>query len=396
MKKYLFFALLLWTFVGQAAIKLPPFIGDNMVLQRDRPSTIWGNAASGEKITVSFINKTFSTIADNKGKWRLQLPPSKAGGPFTMTIKGRNSSVVLKDILVGDVWICAGGASMLLQTKEDSTSREEPAGANYSNIRLFGTRTGKKWIYCDSQSAGSFSGTAFFFARNLHLKLNIPIGMIQSETLDIAEIAELYNVSVKGIIWNDNPLNDFTPKPEILLPQRIQDYRANFKQIDLPFLFVEATDPSARELQKSVLAFKNTDRINAIDLAPNNTREIGRRLAALAKRRVYNLPTFAHGPQFDSFELRGKSVRIHFSNTGTGLKTNDKKNPTNFTIAGSDGHFHPAIAEIIDENTIEVFSPAVTTPAAVRYAWEKHPHGLNLVNSLNLPAYPFKTDNWKN
>ena len=87
-----------WT---EAKVKLPAILSDGMVLQRERPVKIWGNADKGENVTVVFKKKKFSTVAGEDGKWLVELPPMKAGGPFEMTV----NDIRLKDILVGDVWL---------------------------------------------------------------------------------------------------------------------------------------------------------------------------------------------------------------------------------------------------------------------------------------------------
>jgi len=96
-----------WT---EAKVKLPAILSDGMVLQRERPVKIWGNADKGENVTVVFKKKKFSTVAGEDGKWLVELPPMKAGGPFEMTV----NDIRLKDILVGDVWLCSGQSNMEL------------------------------------------------------------------------------------------------------------------------------------------------------------------------------------------------------------------------------------------------------------------------------------------
>src|SRR5882762_4326009 len=97
--------------IGQ--VRLPRLIGEGMVLQRDTELTLWGWAAAGEAVTVVFSGKKYPTKADAEGKWTVKLPPQKAGGPFTMDILATNQ-IMLKNILVGDVWLCSGQSNMVL------------------------------------------------------------------------------------------------------------------------------------------------------------------------------------------------------------------------------------------------------------------------------------------
>ena len=112
------FLLLIMLFVLSpvmfAQVRLPKLVRDSMILQRDTRLNIWGWAATGEKVSVRFNNKTAKTTTGKDGKWMVQLPPMKAGGPYTMNITGSNQ-LVLKDVLVGDVWLCAGQSNMVHQ-----------------------------------------------------------------------------------------------------------------------------------------------------------------------------------------------------------------------------------------------------------------------------------------
>src|SRR5688572_4335219 len=110
------FILLLSFLTVHAQIKLPALVRDSMILQRDTKLPVWGWASKGEKVTVQFLGKSYKTTTGTDGKWSVTLPALKAGGPFTMTISGSNK-IMLKDILVGDVWFCAGQSNMVHQMR---------------------------------------------------------------------------------------------------------------------------------------------------------------------------------------------------------------------------------------------------------------------------------------
>src|SRR5882672_105812 len=123
--------------VSAAQIKLPRLIRDSMVLQRDTKLNVWGWAAKDEKVSIKFTGKTYKTKTGNDGKWLVVLPPMKAGGPYTMDISGSNK-ITLKDILIGDVWICSGQSNMVHQMGLHSIRyANEVANANYPAIRHF-------------------------------------------------------------------------------------------------------------------------------------------------------------------------------------------------------------------------------------------------------------------
>ena len=118
-------------------VKLPRLVRDSMILQRDMKINIWGWASKGEKVSIKFNGKNYKTKTGNDGKWKLQLSPMKAGGPYTMVISGKNS-ITLHDILIGDVWFCSGQSNMVHQLKLHSVYYPEAIpDAHYPEIRQF-------------------------------------------------------------------------------------------------------------------------------------------------------------------------------------------------------------------------------------------------------------------
>jgi sialate O-acetylesterase len=136
-----------------------------------------------------------------------------------------------------------------------------------------------------------------------------------------------------------------------------------------------------------------TDIGNIHDTHPKNKQEVGRRLALWALAKVYGHEVVYSGPIYESMSVEGDKVRIHFTQTGTGLSTRDGKLPSHFTIAGADKKFHPADAKI-EGNSLVVHGPSVSKPVAVRFAWREDAEP-NLSNKEGLPASPFRTDQWR-
>jgi sialate O-acetylesterase len=183
--------------VIDAQVKLPQLIRDSMVLQRDAKVKIWGWAMKGEKITIRFNNKKFKAITAADGKWFVLLPATKAGGPYTMNITGRNK-IILKDILIGDVWICSGQSNMVHQMSlHNITYAEDIASAHYPEIRQFviptltnlqapqddlptGYGIAAGWKPATSDYVPQFSAVAYFFARQIYEKYHVPIGLINA------------------------------------------------------------------------------------------------------------------------------------------------------------------------------------------------------------------------
>ncbi len=178
-----------WATAAQAEVRLPHVFGDHMVLQRDMKVPVWGWADPGEKVAVTIGKQTAKTVADANGKWKLALEPLAAGGPLTMTVEGENT-VKLTDVLVGEVWLCSGQSNMAMTVNRCKDFEQEKATANCPEIRMakVANRFAKelkddceaKWIVCSSETVGSFSATAYFFARELNKELGVPVGLINS------------------------------------------------------------------------------------------------------------------------------------------------------------------------------------------------------------------------
>lgn len=184
--------LLLIQCVATAQIRLPQLVGDGMVLQRNKKINIWGWASPAEKVSVKFQNKTYKTTASANGNWQIQMPPIKAGGPYVMHIDGSNH-LIIKDILIGDVWFCSGQSNMaLLMERVKEKYPEEITSANHPQIRNFFVQTVSnvsqqatdlppgKWIKADTGGVLTFGATSYFFAKALYLKYHVPIGIINS------------------------------------------------------------------------------------------------------------------------------------------------------------------------------------------------------------------------
>ncbi|OON68939.1 sialate O-acetylesterase [Hymenobacter sp. CRA2] len=162
-----------------------------MVLQRDKPVAVWGWADKGEAVSVSFQGKTYRATTGPDGKWRVQLPALKAGGPYEMTFKGSNQ-LTLRDILVGDVWVCSGQSNMELPMNRVKDKYPDViAAATNPQIRQFDGPTryafkgpqadlpSGRWTAADPKAVLQFTAVGYFFARELHDKYKVPIGLIR-------------------------------------------------------------------------------------------------------------------------------------------------------------------------------------------------------------------------
>ena len=181
--------LFCFTLCCEAKVKLPRLISDGMVLQREAPVKIWGWASPKENVTLKFLGQNFKTKADKKGNWEIILPAQEAGGPYEIRI----NDITIKDILFGDVWLCSGQSNMELPIRRTlDLYADEAKDANNLYIRHFRVPMKYNFAREESDSQGGewqavtpanileFSATAYFFAKDLYEKYNIPIGLINT------------------------------------------------------------------------------------------------------------------------------------------------------------------------------------------------------------------------
>ncbi|MDQ3755282.1 MAG: sialate O-acetylesterase, partial [Acidobacteriota bacterium] len=174
----------------RADVILPDVLSGGMVLQRDRAVPVWGRADPGEAVTVRFAGQTKKAIADQDGKWRVNLAPLKANAtPATMIVAGKNT-IELKDVLVGEVWLVSGQSNMQWRLSESRDGEAAVAAANHPAIRLFNVSRQVAfkhaapplavWQACTPEAAREFSAAGYYFGVELQKELKVPIGLINS------------------------------------------------------------------------------------------------------------------------------------------------------------------------------------------------------------------------
>jgi len=174
---------------ARAELRLPAVFGDNMVLQQGVELPVWGTAGAGETISVSFNGQEKAAKADANGKWAVKLPAMQAGGPFELSVSGKDVRLI-KNVLIGEVWVCSGQSNMAMTVSRAANPEQETAKATLPKMRLFivpnkpadepQADCAGRWVECSPQTAGNFSAMAFFFGRELHEKLNVPVGLINT------------------------------------------------------------------------------------------------------------------------------------------------------------------------------------------------------------------------
>ncbi len=210
-----------------ANVKLPKVFGDNMVLQRDSEIPVWGWADIGEKITITFHDQKVKTTADKEGKWNVRLEPEKAGGPFSMTVKGK-SEIIINNILIGDVWICSGQSNMEWPLSNTNNGAETIQKAGNQNIRLLVVpRTISVspledvdvdgWAVCSSETVRDFSAVGYYFGAILQKELDVPIGLISSN-------------------WGGTRIESWTSAESCDKNSFLQEWLDKIKQVDIETL----------------------------------------------------------------------------------------------------------------------------------------------------------------
>ncbi len=436
---------------ARADVSLPAKgFSDNMVLQRGMSAPFWGGAAAGETVTVTFRGKDVSAIAGTDGKWSVKIETGVAGGPFDLLVKAKNT-LVLKNVMVGDVWLAGGQSNMEFTLGTiGGANADSLKKAIFPDIRLMTYRGDGKWHPCDTTSVRNFSATGYYFAKLLYQTQKIPIGMISSNVggteverwMDPSALKEampndtdsmngdLYRDNIvplipyglKGAIWYQGESDAFAmgrnPHPSWIAPNyakhfaaMIKGWRKVWNQGDFPFYYVQLanfqalqTDPGetsawaeVREAQRLTLNTPQTHMAVIIDIGeagdihPKDKWDVGKRLALGARALTYGEKDLPYmGPLFRSREVRGKTVRCVFWGADGGLKSKDGGKLTGFAVAGTDNKWVWADAEI-SKDTVIVSSATVAAPAKVRYGWANNPT-CNLYNGVGLPASPFQTD----
>ena len=505
------FITLLFAPVGitQAAeLKLATPFSDHMVLQREKPVAVWGWADAGESVTVSFAGQSKSATAGTDGKWSLKLDALKASAESrTFTVTGKDGrKIEVKDVLVGEVWFGSGQSNMAMAVGSANNAAAEQAAANFPAIRYYAESSelaekpqaeGKGlWQLCTPANARRFSATLYFFGREIHREIGVPVGLItasagathieswlsaeaqssdpdtkaeydaqlkgwvsfdaakfradyekklaawklafengKAESKDkpgdpdrlIAHIkskggpAFLYNgrvanlapFTLRGILWYQGESNSGLPKPgqphlyRKQLSQLVTSWRTLWND-ELPFAWVQLPNytapgegwPRIREAMLQALEIPKTGIAITIDIGdpkdihPKNKQEVGRRLSLWALGTVYGkkVPAIS-GPLPADSSISGNTMTVSFKHANGGLKTKDGGAVKGFQIAGADHQWKPAVAKI-DGDKVVISATDVASPVAVRYAWLDNPD-CNLHNGADLPASPFRTDNWK-
>jgi sialate O-acetylesterase len=444
----------------QTSLQLASIFADHMVLQRDQAIPIWGTATPASVVRVQLGGSTREATTGADGKWRVDMRRLAAGGPLEMKVWTDGATLHLTDILVGEVWIASGQSNMQWTVANSNDAEKEIAESDWPQIRHVNLPRQPSptpqdhfesygWFPCEPEHIKNFSAVAYFFGRELHRNLKVPIGLIGTnyggtpmeawtsrEALESrpafsaaakmaatpldsnwrkaknhpsglfnAMIHPLVPYGIRGVIWYQGEANagrheHYRELSELM----ITDWRQRWGQGDFPFLLVQlaawkpdvSTWPYLREAQlQTIQTVSNTgmavttDVGDRADIHPRNKQAVGKRLALAARALAYGQDIVYSGPIYEQMKTKAGRAYLSFAHASGGLVA--KQGPLQgFTIAGSDQKFVPATAQIEGEQVV-VSSDQVAEPVAVGYNWSTWTEG-NLFNADGLPASPFRTD----
>ena len=433
-------------FTMQAKVVLPGIFGDNMVLQQQSEAQFRGKAAPGKKVVIrpSWSSQAVTAAVGRDGCWQAAVPTPSAGGPYTIELND-GESLTLRDVLIGEVWLCSGQSNMEMPMRGFPNQPVE--GSADAIIRA---KAATPIRVCTVQRA-----TAYYFARYLQEVLEVPVGIIVTcwggtpveawmdrETMgsfnefDLsfldgeariekpemkpcglynAMIAPLVPYTVKGFLWYQGESNRLRPAQyRALMPAFVKMLRERWAQGELPFYYVqiapyryENPDEAAGSVLLREAQLHNLQDIPSSGMAvtmdignencihPAQKEQVGTRLAWLALSKTYGMKGIdADTPVLEKMEVAGNKACLTFRTGREGLAPLGDT-LTGFEIAGADRIFHPATARIRKGNgRLIVSSEAVAEPVAVRYAFRNYAEA-TLFNSSGIPASSFRTDDWE-
>ena len=446
--------LFIFFITGFANISLPEIFSDNMVLQQKSDVVIWGWAKTGETVTIKadWMDKEISSKVGPQGTWRMTISTPAAGGPYNIIIRG-NNEVLLKNVLIGEVWLCSGQSNMEMSAQWGiKNGEEEVKNATYPEIRFFSVNASTSlypqehfsgnWTACTPETMKTFSAIGYFFARKLNKDLNVPVGIINSSWGGTAaeswmpeeaiqkdsflseaaskqkpvpwgpvEPARIYNAMIypmipfriAGVLWYQgeaNTINGYAYKE--MLTALIKNWRGKWGY-DFPFYFAQIAPYNygkpfegviVRDAQRRVLEVSNTGMAVLSDLC--DTLDIHPKNKQDAAMRLANIALnryYKTAVIEDSGPLY-KDMTVDKNKAVISFDHSEGLHVTGakltyFEIAGEDKIFYPAEAKIKGQQVI-VQSKMVKTPVAVRFAW-RNTAVPNLFNGAELPASCFIT-----
>ena len=456
-------AFILFTILNSWCISLPSIISDHMVVQNNAEVTLWGWGKAREPIEISVswdTSQHYKSVIAPNGKWSINVKTSDKKGPHTITFKGYNT-IQVKDVLLGEVWLCTGQSNMEWSANSKIEGAEESiASANFPEIRLFivSHKTSEypqddcqgAWMVCTPETMANFSAIGYFFGKEVHQKLNKPMGLIQSawggtpaETWTPKEIFDndyilnqaamsltdvpwgpikagsaynamihpLLKYKIAGALWYQGEGNVTNANTYgRLLGGMIEGWRAAWRN-NFPFFVVQIApykgygndnmngaivrfeQAKVPDLIKNTYCVVVSDIGNLDDIHPKNKIDVGKRLSNLALAEVYHAnPINSFSPRYLRHDFRSGEATVFFSGAENGLISKGDIT-ADFELQDQHGKWHKVGTALIEGNKVKLKATGVDKIINLRFAFKNDSVPL-LCNKEGLPASCFTTENY--
>lgn len=442
-------------------LKIPNnLLSDGMILQRDLPVKIWGVAAHNAPVSIEadWLMDHRETSCDAQGHWEITLEASSSQKSHQIVISSGLEKLRIQDILFGEVWLASGQSNMEMPLDGEIwdfpiyDADKHISEAHNPNIRMFmidkatQTEPGEvilgTWQETTPENIKEFSASGYFFAKNLHETLNVPIGIINAsmsataieswspqasvqrlgvaydydapDDLEPAFPSGLYNgvihplrhYAIKGVIWYQGESNvAWSEAYRLQFPEMISAWRSLWGLGDFPFYFVQLA-PYVYETPGQVAllrdaqtqTFRSVDNTGMVvitdlgdpnDVHPRAKAPVGQRLAKWALAKTYGQRDIVFsGPHVKQVHREGSQLRLEFEAWSlTGSLMLVEVSASQFELADVEGDWHSASVRIDDQDLL-IHCDKVKNPMALRYAWSDFPE-TQLTNAEGLPATPF-------
>lgn len=468
----LFCVLFINILPGFAQLELPDLFSDNMVLQRNSEVRIWGKSSERSvEVKGSWSEEIIKVKTDKQGHWLAKISTPEAGGPYDLKVASGVRLTTIENVMIGDVWLCSGQSNMEMPlrgfpSEPVANSNQEIMQSKNPNIRLISvprksTTIAQKdfegsWREADISTSGSFSATAYYFAKLVNQVSGVPIGLLEVsyggsnvEAWINADVLKAYpeieiptnddaigdknrtptvlfngmlnpviGYSIKGAIWYQGESNAERPLAyEVLFPEMVKLWRTLWGQGEFPFYFTQiapfnydlfypavdlpwfANSAYLRDAQrKSAYTIPNSGMSCLLDVGnmqtihPMDKQTAGERLAWLALAKTYGFEGFGYETP-DYDELNIQdSLVTIIFKKLPNGITSYGKDVTAFEVAGEDKIFYPARCNV-SRTSVQVWSDEVKNPVEVRYAFTNRGPA-QLFSTEGIPVSSFRTDDW--
>ncbi len=445
---------------AKGQLRLPAIFGDHMVLQQQSDVAIWGWSAPGEELSIraSWNKEEVKTKALNTASWKSSLKTPVAGGPYTITIKGK-SELVLRDVMIGEVWICSGQSNMEWSASTGiADATEDMPKANFPEIRLFQiakstaefpqVRGDGQWQLCSPETMKTFSSVGYFFGKKLHTELKVPIGLVNAswggtaaevwtpkEKVDMdPELSEsasqlkdrewwpkkpgvVYNgmimpmvpYGIAGVIWYQGESNTVAPATyQKLMKTMIESWRSDFGK-EFSFYYVQIAPYKygrqyegvlIREQQTRMLSIPRTGMVVISDVV-DNVEDIHPKFKKPVGDRLANMALAIDykrpllGYQSPVYKsMQVEKGKIRISFEYAQIGLISQGGDPKQFLIAGEDHKFFPATAKIDGGTVVVSAKEVKNPVAVRFCWDNTSLP-NLFNKEGLPVSSFRTDSWE-